>query len=80
MLYPSKVQGLGAELEIAKGIEFFNDYDVDAVVVVRGGGSAEDLNHFNTEINYWFRREKLSFPIFFFVGKEFLESQSFGIV
>lgn len=50
ILYPVKVQGVGAETEIANGINFFSDYDVDAIIVARGGGSAEDLQPFNTEI------------------------------
>ncbi len=51
VLYPIKVQGIGAEFEIAKGIDFFSQYDnVDAVIVARGGGSDEDLQNFNTEI------------------------------
>lgn len=51
VLYPVKVQGVGAEDDIAKGINFFSGYDkVDVVIVARGGGSAEDLQPFNTEI------------------------------
>ena len=50
VLYPVKVQGVGAETEIVKGIEFFNNYDVDVVIVARGGGSIEDLQPFNTEV------------------------------
>lgn len=50
ILFPVKVQGINAELEITKGISFFNDYNVDAVIVARGGGSIEDLAPFNTEI------------------------------
>ncbi len=51
VVYPVKVQGVGAELEIAKGIEFFSNYDkVDCIIVARGGGSMEDLQPFNTEI------------------------------
>lgn len=51
VLYPVKVQGLGADREIAKAIDFFSNYDkVDVVVVARGGGSMEDLEPFNTEI------------------------------
>lgn len=51
VLYPVKVQGVGAEVEIANGINFFSEYDdVDVVIVARGGGSMEDLQPFNTEI------------------------------
>ena len=50
VLYPVKVQGVGSENSIVEGIEFFNNYQVDAVVVARGGGSEEDLQPFNTEI------------------------------
>ena len=51
VLYPVKVQGIGAELDIANGINFFSEYDkVDVVIVARGGGSMEDLQPFNTEI------------------------------
>ena len=50
VLYDTKVQGNGAENEIAKGIEFFSNYDkVDLVIVARGGGSLEDLSAYNTE-------------------------------
>lgn len=50
VLYPVKVQGVGAEFEIAQGINFFSNYDVDVVIVARGGGSIEDLQPFNTEV------------------------------
>lgn len=50
IVYPSKVQGTGAENEIASGIKYFNKQsDVDTVIVARGGGSIEDLAPFNTE-------------------------------
>ena len=50
VLYPVKVQGLGAEKEIAGGIDFFSNYDnVDVVIVARGGGSLEDLQPYNTK-------------------------------
>lgn len=50
IVYPSKVQGTGAENEIASGIEYFNKQsDVDVIIVARGGGSIEDLSPFNTE-------------------------------
>lgn len=50
VLYPVKVQGVGADIEITNGINFFSDYNVDVVIVARGGGSAEDLEPFNSEI------------------------------
>lgn len=51
VLYPVKVQGIGAEIEIANGINAFSNYDdVDVVIVARGGGSMEDLQPFNTEV------------------------------
>ncbi len=49
VLYPVKVQGDGADAQIARGILFFNQTDVDVVIVARGGGSQEDLSCFNTE-------------------------------
>jgi len=51
LVYPSKVQGEGAEKEIVDGIEYFNkEKNVDVIIVARGGGSFEDLSPFNTEI------------------------------
>ena len=51
VLFPIKVQGIGADVEISKGINFFSDYDgIDAIIVGRGGGSDEDLQCFNSEI------------------------------
>lgn len=50
VLYPVKVQGVGAEAEIAEGINFFSTYpNVDVVIVARGGGSMEEMQPFNTE-------------------------------
>ncbi len=51
VVYPSKVQGAGAEFEIARGVEYFNSRaDIDVIIVARGGGSFEDLAPFNTEV------------------------------
>lgn len=47
LLYPVKVQGLGAAEEIAYAIDRLNTYDVDVIIVGRGGGSMEDLWAFN---------------------------------
>ena len=49
-LYPAKVQGEGAALSIARGIRFFDDYDVDLIIIGRGGGSMEDLWAFNERV------------------------------
>ena len=49
-LYPVKVQGDGADIEIAQGINYFANTDVDAIIVGRGGGSNEDLSVFNSEL------------------------------
>jgi exodeoxyribonuclease VII large subunit len=51
VLYPSKVQGDGAEETIKAGIEYFNSRDdIDIIIAGRGGGSLEDLWPFNTEL------------------------------
>lgn len=50
-LYPAKVQGEGAENEIAEGISVLDSIDfIDVVIIGRGGGSIEDLWAFNTKI------------------------------
>lgn len=48
-LFPAKVQGEGADLAIIEGLEYFENTDVDVVIVARGGGSYEDLQPFNSE-------------------------------
>ncbi|KPL00759.1 MAG: hypothetical protein AMJ90_07800 [candidate division Zixibacteria bacterium SM23_73_2] len=50
ILNPVRVQGKGAEEEIACAIDDFNQYKkVDLLIVGRGGGSLEDLWAFNEE-------------------------------
>jgi len=49
VLYPCSVQGDSAPREIINGLKYFEDSDVDAVIIARGGGSLEDLNPFNDE-------------------------------
>ncbi|MBL7071826.1 MAG: exodeoxyribonuclease VII large subunit [Candidatus Omnitrophica bacterium] len=57
ILNPVKVQGEGAEKEIARAIDEFNDFNnsideenkIDVLIVGRGGGSLEDLWSFNEE-------------------------------
>jgi exodeoxyribonuclease VII large subunit len=49
-LYPVRVQGEGAAGEIARAVQFFNrKLPVDVLILVRGGGSLEDLWAFNEE-------------------------------
>ena len=51
VLYNTKVQGNGADKEIAMAIEKMSNYkDIDVIVVARGGGSMEDLSAYNSEI------------------------------
>jgi exodeoxyribonuclease VII large subunit len=50
ILNPVKVQGPGAEKEIAQAIYDFNRYNLaDVLIIGRGGGSLEDLWAFNEE-------------------------------
>lgn len=50
-LYPTKVQGIDAGIEIAQAIERANiAANCDLLLVIRGGGSIEDLWAFNEEI------------------------------
>lgn len=56
LVFPVRVQGQGAEKEIARAIELLNQAEdiglpvPDTIVVGRGGGSLEDLWNFNEEI------------------------------
>ena len=50
ILFPSLVQGADAAADIVKKIKLANTYDIDTLIVGRGGGSIEDLWPFNEEI------------------------------
>ena len=50
ILFPSLVQGEGAKEDIVRQIERAKDYNLDVLIVGRGGGSIEDLWPFNEEI------------------------------
>lgn len=50
ILFPSLVQGDGAKDDIVKNIKRAEDYNLDVLIVGRGGGSIEDLWPFNEEI------------------------------
>ncbi|OGU56438.1 MAG: exodeoxyribonuclease VII large subunit [Ignavibacteria bacterium GWF2_33_9] len=47
---PTLVQGEAAALDIVKAISELNEYDLDVIIIGRGGGSMEDLWCFNMEI------------------------------
>ena len=49
IFFETRVQGFGAEVDIAEAIDRAGRADVDAVVVLRGGGSFQDRLPFNTE-------------------------------
>lgn len=50
ILFPSLVQGDMAKDDIAKNIKLAENYNLDVLIVGRGGGSIEDLWPFNEEI------------------------------
>ena len=50
ILFPSLVQGAEAATDIVRNIELTKNYDLDVLIVGRGGGSIEDLWCFNEEI------------------------------
>lgn len=52
LIYPVKVQGVGAAEEVTEAIQHLNKFfsDIDVLIVGRGGGSIEDLWAFNEEI------------------------------
>lgn len=50
ILFPSLVQGESASADIVKNLKLANTYDLDVIILGRGGGSIEDLWPFNEEI------------------------------
>ena len=50
-MFPSLVQGDNAKEDIVKNIKLAQDYDLDVLIVGRGGGSIEDLWPFNEDID-----------------------------
>ncbi len=49
-IFPCLVQGEGAKDNIVKNIILANTYDLDVIILGRGGGSIEDLWPFNEEV------------------------------
>ena len=51
LIAPTRVQGSGADLEVAAALALANQVEgIDLIIVARGGGSMEDLWTFNEEI------------------------------
>ncbi len=50
ILFPSLVQGDAAASDIVKNIKLASQYDLDVLIIGRGGGSIEDMWPFNEEI------------------------------
>lgn len=49
-IFPSLVQGENAKDDIVKNLERANNYNLDLIILGRGGGSIEDLWAFNEEV------------------------------
>jgi exodeoxyribonuclease VII large subunit len=50
LIAPTRVQGVGADLEVVAALELANQVaEADVIIVTRGGGSLEDLWTFNEE-------------------------------
>ncbi len=54
LIYPAAMQGESCAEEVIAGLQYFNENaasenKVDLILIARGGGSAEDLNGFNSE-------------------------------
>lgn len=69
LLFPALVQGEGSKDSIVKQIKRAQDYDIDTLIVGRGGGSIEDMWSFNEEeVAYAIYQSKI--PIISAVGHE----------
>ncbi len=49
-IFPSLVQGENAKDDIVRNLKHANNYDLDLIILGRGGGSIEDLWAFNEEV------------------------------
>lgn len=47
LLYPAVVQGKYSAKTLIEGLKYFENTDIDLLIMGRGGGSYEDLNSFN---------------------------------
>lgn len=57
--FDSRVEGTLAVKDLLRGIKYFRNKDIDALVIIRGGGSLESLQAFNNEMLV---REIAKFP------------------
>lgn len=46
----SRVEGAAAITDLVSAVEYFEDKDIDVLVIIRGGGSLESLQAFNNEM------------------------------
>lgn len=46
----SRVEGAAAISDLVSAVEYFEDKDIDVLVIIRGGGSLESLQAFNNEM------------------------------
>lgn len=49
IVFPSQVQGQGAEKDLLRAFSLAMTYELDTLIIGRGGGSSEDLKAFNDE-------------------------------
>lgn len=68
-VYDCRVQGAYSENSIIRGLKYFDDSDVDNIIVARGGGSNEDLASFNGE-NLVYAVSSCKKPVISAVGHE----------
>ena len=68
-LYPVSVQGSNAVNEVISGLKFFENNQVDTLIIARGGGGIEDLMPFNDE-NLVREVYKFKTPIISAIGHE----------
>lgn len=48
--FNSRVEGQLAITDLLRGIKFFENEDIDVLIIIRGGGSLESLQAFNNEV------------------------------
>lgn len=59
-LYDARVEGVMAIKELITALRYFRDKPIDLLVVIRGGGSLESLQAFNSEV---LLRSVLDYPV-----------------